>query len=355
MGIMKIGSVFYADWYEGTGEGRRRRRRAVGPKRADAVAFLGKLQAAKREGRLFDMKREEHTFAELLERYNETVKGQKSYKDKKSHLVILKSYFSGRLLTDITTYDLEHFRNQRRATPIKTRTQTRERSLANVNRVLSTLRHMFSKAVEWNLIEQSPFSRCKHLFYKEDNVRVRYLTEEEESRLLRNCTGHLKPIVLCALNTGMRKGEILTLKWENIRNGFIYLNKTKTGETRQIPINKTLTSLFQSLPRHITSEYVFCSKEGKPYVDIKKSFKSALKRTGIQDFRFHDLRHSFASKLVSKGAPLKALQELLGHKNIKMTMRYAHLADSVKKDVVRLLDGVNSKDESTRKVDKKKD
>jgi integrase len=215
----------------------------------------------------------------------------------------------------------------------------------------STLRHMFSKAVEWNLIEKSPFTRCKRLFYKEDNVRLRYLTEVEENRLLRNCIGHIKPIVITALNTGMRKGEILTLKWGNIRNGFIYLHKTKTGEARQVPINETLASLLRSLPRHIASDYVFCNKEGKAYADVKKSFKTAVKKAGIQDFRFHDLRHSFASRLVSKGASLKAVQELLGHKEIRMTLRYSHLADDHKKDVVRLLDGVNT-DESVHRVDK---
>jgi site-specific recombinase XerD len=96
---------------------------------------------------------------------------------------------------------------------------------------------------------------------------------------------------------------------------------------------------------------VFCNKEGKAYADVKKSFKTAVKKAGIQDFRFHDLRHSFASRLVSKGASLKAVQELLGHKEIRMTLRYSHLADDHKKDVVRLLDGVNT-DESVHRVDK---
>ena len=143
---------------------------------------------------------------------------------------------------------------------------------------------------------------------------------------------------MCALHTGMRKAEILYLRWKQIRNGFIYLNKTKTSESRQIPVNETLNTLFQSLPRHLKSDYIFCNKDGKPF-EVRRSFNTALKKAGIEDFRFHDLRHTFASRLVMKGASLKAVQELLGHKNIKMTMRYAHLSEDFKKEAVRLLDG----------------
>jgi len=350
---MKIGKNFYVDYYEGTGAGRKRRRRAVSPKRSDAVAYFGKIQGAKRENRLFDMKKDyTHTFDDLLERYRETYKEQRYYKDKQYYFPPLKAYFSGMLLAEITPFELERFRNKRKATPVKTSREKRERSVADVNRIMSTLRHMLSKAVEWEMMERSPFTKIKNLFYKENNMRLRFLSEPEERRLLRNCTGHLKPIVVTALNTGMRRSEILTLTWSQIRNGFIYLHRTKTDEARQVPTNETLASLFQSLPRHIGSDYIFCNKDGKPYVDIKKSFNNAVKKSGIQDFRFHDLRHSFASKLASKGASLKALQELLGHKNIKMTMRYAHLADNVKKDVVRLLDEV-SNDENAQAMDNK--
>ena len=94
----------------------------------------------------------------------------------------------------------------------------------------------------------------------------------------------------------------------------------------------------QSLPRHITREYVFCDKDGRPYKEVKRSFSYALKEAGIEEFRFQDLRYTFASKLVMRGERLKTVQALLGHKDIKMTMRYAHLAHDVKKDAVNLLD-----------------
>lgn len=153
--------------------------------------------------------------------------------------------------------------------------------------------------------------------------------------------------MITALNTGMRKREILTLKHPQIRNGFIYLHKTKTNEARQIPINDTLKELLESIPRHIKSEYVFCDSEGKAYEDVKNSFNHTLKKANIKDFRFHDLRQTSASRLVMKRAGLKAVQELLGHKDIKMTMRYAHLSEDFKKDAVRLLDG-NKKQDSPK-------
>ena len=183
-------------------------------------------------------------------------------------------------------------------------------------------------------------------------MRLRFLTEDEEESLLSRCKGYLLAILITALNTGMRKGEILSLRWTQIRNGFIYLSKTKTNEGRQIPINDTLNSLFQSLPRHIKSDYVFCDKDGKPYQEVKRSFNTALRKAGIEEFRFHDIRHSFASRLVMRGAGLKAVQELLGHKDIKMTLRYSHLSEDFKKDAVKLLDKDIQNETSHRKEKK---
>lgn len=351
MAIYQRGKIWYVDYYEG----KKRVKKAVGHKKTDAIAYLGKIQGAKKENRLFDMKKNYNfTFDELLERYIETFRDQKAFRSKMCNFPILRIYFSGKRLSDITSYDLQKFRNERKATPVKTGIERvfrdykvkdispkiqRERSVADVNRILSTLRHMFTKAVEWEMMEKSPFSKVKNLFYKENNRRLRFLTEDEEERLLFYCKDHLKPIVITALNTGMRKGEILKLKWPQIRNGFIYLHKTKTNESRQIPLNDTLNNLFKSLPVNIKSEYVFCDSEGKPYDDIKKSFNHALKKSCIEDFHFHDLRHTFASRLVMRRASLKAVQELLGHKDIKMTMRYAHLSEDFKRDAVKLLDG----------------
>jgi integrase len=155
---------------------------------------------------------------------------------------------------------------------------------------------------------------------------------------------HLKPIVESALLTGMRRGELLSLKWEQIRNGFIYLTETKSGKGRQIPINNRLTEVLKEVRRgnQLKSPYVFCDSQGRRFYQVRRSFTSACRRAGIEAFRFHDLRHTFASQLVMKGASLKAIQELLGHADLKMTMRYAHLSQEHLKDSVNLLNDMPS-------------
>jgi integrase len=129
------------------------------------------------------------------------------------------------------------------------------------------------------------------------------------------------------------------LKWEQIRNGFIYLTGTKSGKARQIPINDRLAEVFREVRRgnQLKSPYIFCGSDGKRFFEVKRSFASACRKAGIEAFRFHDLRHTFASRLVMKGASLKAVQELLGHASMAMTMRYAHLSHEHLRDSVNLL------------------
>ena len=141
----------------------------------------------------------------------------------------------------------------------------------------------------------------------------------------------------------MRKGEILSLKWNQIRGEFIYLEKTKTDESRQIPINDDLAECFKSIRKRqpVSVKYIFRDQNGH-IKDIKTAFNAALKRAGIQDFRPHDLRHTFASHYVMRGGSLPALQKILGHADIKMTMRYAHLSKEFAREEIKLLNGLTS-------------
>ena len=139
----------------------------------------------------------------------------------------------------------------------------------------------------------------------------------------------------------MRKTEILTLTWENVdlKNGFILLNNTKNDERRDSPINETLRQMIINLPRRLDVPYLFFDAlSGKRYIDVKRSFNTACRRAKIKDFRFHDLRHTFASHLVIAGVDIMTVKELLGHKTLAMTLRYAHLAPSHKTKAVELLD-----------------
>ncbi len=311
------------------------------PKKADAGAYLGKVLAAKKEGRyyaVFDVKRETQvTFNDLADRYVENFGNQKSFKGFKSHVVRdLRVEFGERRLSEISYLDLETYRNWRKATPTKA---GKLRTDTSVNRDVAILGHMLSKAVEWSMLETSPFKKGKRLMLKENNHRLRFLSEPEIEALLKTCTPHLKPIMETALLTGMRRGELLSLKWEQIRNGFIYLTETKSGKARQIPINDRLAEVFKELRRknQLKSSYVFCDSQGQRFFEVKRSFASACRKAGIEDFRFHDLRYTFASRLVMKGASLKAVQDLLGHADLKMIMRYAHLSHEHLKDSVNLL------------------
>lgn len=156
----------------------------------------------------------------------------------------------------------------------------------------------------------------------------------------------------------MRKGEILSLKWDNVdlKHGFILLDRTKNGERREIPINNTLEAHFlnRNMIRRLDISYVFYDPvNGKPYQDVKRSFKTALRKAGIRDFHFHDLRHTFASHLVMAGIDITTVKELLGHKTLTMTLRYAHLAPSHKVKAVDILDNALNENPTIQKLYKK--
>jgi len=212
---------------------------------------------------------------------------------------------------------------------------------STVNKEIGLLKHLLNLAVEWGYIYENPARRVKPL--RENNRRLRYLIKEEINRLVSAADRHLKPIIILAVNTGMRRGEIFNLKWSHVdlKNRFVEIIKSKNGEKRVIPINKTLLETLHRLPRRIDSPYVFPGKKGKKLTDVKKSFRTAMKKAEIEDFCFHDLRHTFASHLVMAGVPLLTVAELLGHKSIEMTKRYSHLSPNHKAAAVRVLDALN--------------
>ncbi len=153
---------------------------------------------------------------------------------------------------------------------------------------------------------------------------------------------HFSPIVLLALNTGLRRGEVFNLKWEDINlrsKTLTVLGATaKSGETRHIPLNdEAVETLKNWKAQSKKQERVFYGKNGARLDSIRRSWAKLVTDAKIKDFRFHDLRHSFASKLVMKGVPLNTVRELLGHADLNTTLRYAHLAPDHKADAVALL------------------
>jgi integrase len=329
------------DWYDPEG----RRHRKDFELKKDADAWRGKIDAAKKENRyhdVFDVKVESQiTFNELADRYVEIYGGQKSFYTKRYMLKMAREYFGEKRLSKITYLDLETWRNKRKATCT---IAGKPRSDASTNREMALISHILNKAIEWGMLETSPFKKGKRLMFKENNQRLRFLTDGEVEALLNASSPHLKPIVEVALLTGMRRGELLSLKWEQIRNGFIYLTETKSGKARQIPINDRLAEVFREVRQEnqLKSPYVFADSKGRRYYEVKRSFASACRKAGIEDFRFHDLRHTFASHLVMKGVSLKAVQELLGHADLKMTMRYAHLSKAHLQEAVAVLNNLGA-------------
>jgi integrase len=275
-----------------------------------------------------------HLFNELAGSYLKWAERQKSFSSKKGFVQQLVKQFGNLPLRYFTTRLLEEFQTQRLSKGNKP---------ATVNRLIATLKHMFTKAVDWEMVEEEVLKRIRKVkLMPEDNRRLRFLSKEEIQRLIEACSSHLQPIVITALNTGMRKSEILNLKWDQIdfRHGFIFLEVTKNGERREIPMNQMLQETLKKIQRRLDKPYVFTDEGGKPFKDVKRSFTAALRKVGIRDFRFHDLRHTFASHLVMSGIDLTTVKELLGHKTLAMTLRYAHLAPGHKTKAVSVLEEI---------------
>jgi integrase len=195
----------------------------------------------------------------------------------------------------------------------------------------SVLKHMLGKAVLWEKVSEEKIKKVlKVKLLEEHNIRTRFLSKEECRLLLETCPAYLKPIVQTALSTGMRKDEILSLTLDKVDfiHNQIVLVWTKNGENRHIPINGALRSVFEGLAATNVDghRYVFHDQHGQRYQDVKRGFPRACKRAGITNLTFHDLRHTFASHLVMAGVDITTVSKLLGHKDLTMTLRYAHLA-----------------------------
>ncbi|MGH7800985.1 MAG: tyrosine-type recombinase/integrase [Thermodesulfobacteriota bacterium] len=238
--------------------------------------------------------------------------------------------YGDKKLSEITPKDVDDYKTLR----------LRDAKPATVNREIATLRQIFNLAKRWNkFFGENPVSISKLL--PEHNQKERILSYEEETKLFSLGNPCLRAIIITALNTGMRKTEILTLKWFNVEleNGVITIDQTntKTKKTRRIPINSTMRKLLREQKlRCGGSEHVFLSQAGTPYKfhdSLKGAFERTCKKAGITGLRFHDLRHTAATRMIEAGASIVAVSKILGHSDIKMTMRYSHPDNSLKEAV----------------------
>jgi integrase len=269
-------------------------------------------------------------FEDFAEKYLDYAKINKApstyYADLKRLNANLLPYFTGKYLNEIDAVLIEQFKSMRIA-KVKG---------ATVNRVLALLKHLFTKAIDFGFITSNPIKGIK--FFKESQGRTRYLNNHEIGALLNECSGLLKSTVMTAIHTGMRRGEILNLKWQDVDiiNRIITVTHTKNNLVRNIPISETLFNELMQLPRN--SEYVFANPDGSRCRNLRHQFEAALKKANLTGVCWYTLRHTFASHLVMNGVDLRTIADLLGDKTIQMVMRYAHLSRSHLQDAIGKLD-----------------
>jgi integrase len=309
------------------------------------------------------------TFEEFVrERYAPWINShQKRPKETLRLLALFYPYFGNRKLAEIDAGVIERFRSAR----------LKKVKPNSVNHDITALRAALNRAIDWGLLKEHPMRTVKKSKV-DSNAKIRYLSPDESRRLREamnnrelnhraererfnqwrkergyeeypdfgTYTDHLKPMVLLALNTGMRRGELFDLKWEDVNFAGRILTvvgeTAKSGKTRHIPLNDEALSVLRAwYEQRKESERVFPNADGGRLDNISTSWENLINSAQIKNFRFHDLRHDFASRLVMAGVDLNTVRELLGHSDIKMTLRYAHLAPEKLASAVAKLNTTN--------------
>jgi len=207
---------------------------------------------------------------------------------------------------------------------------------SSFNKELWTVKNICKCAVEWGYMKANPAQGVKRM--KEPRGRVRYLEVAEREALLREANAALRLYVVAALNTGARRSELIRLRWKDvdIRARTITFTDTKNGDSRSVPLTDTLRETLQALPRPLDPEApVFPERDP---LALTRSFTRLVQRLGLKNLTFHDLRHDAASTLTMAGVPLRTVAEILGHRDMRMTARYAHLSPQHLRDAMRALD-----------------
>lgn len=320
-----------------TGQRHDRQRRAENKAHAKELMHSLVAEIDQTDGRALDHERK--TFLDLAEYYSthylkaaeyvdgRKIAGMRSLATVEGQLKVLKEHFGQRRLRSITHGDLRTFRADRLKAPKRGGGQ---RTIASVNRELALLRRMLNVAQREGWILRSPFSVGESLIsIADERKRERIITREEERRLLEACTGrraHLRAIVICALDTGMRQGEMLKLRWHDVdfENRIITVRafNTKTMTERQLSITTRLAIELDRL-------YALSPKQSDDLVfgisdNVKHGFNSIRAAAGIKDLRFHDLRHTAATRLVGAHIPLSEVGRVLGHTQPATTYRYVN-------------------------------
>jgi integrase len=265
---------------------------------------------------------------------------KRSWRSDVSRVEAIIQYYGKKSFREVSPILIEKFKRDR---GLSETVRGSKRSPASVNRELETLSRIFNMAIHNGQAETNPCQKVNKL--RRDNSRNRYLLPDEESRLMATLNeqgAYLRPIIVLALNTGMRRGEILGLKWScvDFQRGIIYVGNTKTSRDREVPMNAAVRQELLELHGLSECEYVFVNPEtGARRVDIKKRFATICRETEIGNFRFHDLRHTAATRMADAGIDAFTIAEILGHTTLQMTKRYTHPLGENKRLAVESLNG----------------
>lgn len=272
-------------------------------------------------------------FSEAIDEYLKWAKPQRAYKNKEYMKTALVEKFGNIPLQRFNIAMLEGYQQE---------LLVEGKASGTINRRMAMLKHLFHKANDWGWVDDGTLRVVRKVkMLKEPAGRLRYLSPEEVRNLLAQCRNpQLKAIVIMAINTGMRRGEILDLKWESVdlRNGYILIGQSKNGDRREVPINGAVREVLSGIVRRLDSSHVFCDAKGKAYKGGRNAYVRACERAGLHDFHFHDLRHTAASFMAMGGVDLMAIKQILGHKTIQMTLRYSHLAPGHLRKAVAAID-----------------
>ena len=301
----------------------------------DARAWAKQIEVDMKNGRYFKYgEAKRHTVAEMIDRYIREVSSQKSARfqsERKSQLQFWKDQLGDLTLAELTPAKIVEARETLKQTPVGKEVK-KPRSPASVNRHQAALSAVLNIAArEWMWLEDSPTRKVSRL--QEPRGRVRFLSDDERKALLDACQESseslLYPIVVVALSTGARRGELLNLRWKDVdfERGFIRLEETKNRERRAVPLTSHAMEIIRELAavRRIDDDRVFPFRSGVE--GLRVPWERALKTAKVTNFRFHDLRHTAASYLAMNGATLAEIAEVLGHKTLQMVKRYAHLTE----------------------------
>ena len=330
-------------WVRYVDEHGRLHREKVGPKGL-ATKVYQKRKNEVQERRFFPERigRRDVLVSEMIDEHLGRVKGiLRSYYSHKLYAGYWKKALPNKSLRQVVPGDIERY-VAKRITQV---------SPASVNRELAFLKRVFNVAIADGKAESNPVRSVK--LFKENNKRVRFLAPEEETALRKAIGEEEWPLVAVAMHTGLRQAEQFHLRWEHVdfNTGILTVSRSKHGELRRVSMNDTVREILRSRPSRLKSKWVFSSETGETPIDAKnymhRVFSKALTDGKIEGFRWHDLRHTFASRLVMAGVDLRTVQDLLGHKNVAMTLRYSHLSPAHQLDAVQRLNAKPATDTTT--------